>query len=262
MLVLGLRLTDLSPRMAAWSLALPSGIATRLGMEERAGGRYSDLRTALLGAGSFFLPCGFTQTVQVYALSTASSPRAAMIMGAFALGTAPGLLGIGGLAAAARGRAGQVFTRFAGVAVIGLAFVNVNGAVANLGWKTVGGVASAETLTPNVTIVDGVQVVHTKQTAAGYTPSKTVVYRGMPVRWEVTSTAPFSCSASLYAPGIADGRSLKSGLNTFDFTPARDGVIRYQCSMGMYGGTIKVVDPPPPTTAVTGGTAVTPNSTP
>ena len=51
---------------------------------------YSHSRTALVGAATFFLPCGFTQAVQVYALSTASPVAAGAIMATFAVGPPPG----------------------------------------------------------------------------------------------------------------------------------------------------------------------------
>jgi sulfite exporter TauE/SafE/copper chaperone CopZ len=75
MIILGTRLTGLSPRIASWSPTLPMGIGRGLGLHGGAGGGYSDGRAAGLGAASFFLPCGFTQAVQNYALSTGSPLR-------------------------------------------------------------------------------------------------------------------------------------------------------------------------------------------
>jgi uncharacterized protein len=43
----------------------------------------------IIGAITFFLPCGFTQSMQLYALSTHSFMSGAMIMLVFALGTLP-----------------------------------------------------------------------------------------------------------------------------------------------------------------------------
>ena len=56
MAVLGTRLTELSPRIAGWTVSLPSSWAARLGLDARAGTSYSDGRVALLGAATFFLP--------------------------------------------------------------------------------------------------------------------------------------------------------------------------------------------------------------
>lgn len=43
----------------------------------------------LLGAVTFFLPCGFTQSMQVYSLTTGSFIKSALVMFTFALGTLP-----------------------------------------------------------------------------------------------------------------------------------------------------------------------------
>ena len=95
MFLLGVRLTGISPRVAAWSPRLPGGLASALGIDTATQRSYSHTRTALIGAATFLLPCGFTQAVQLYALSTASPVTAGVIMATFALGTAPGLLALG-----------------------------------------------------------------------------------------------------------------------------------------------------------------------
>jgi len=47
------------------------------------------LTPALLGVVTFFLPCGFTQSMQIYALSTGDFFSGALTMFVFALGTFP-----------------------------------------------------------------------------------------------------------------------------------------------------------------------------
>ena len=65
---------------------------------------YSDVR-APAGAATFFLPCGFTQAVQLYALSTGSPVSAGLTMAVFAVGTSPGLLALASLPNLGRGGA-------------------------------------------------------------------------------------------------------------------------------------------------------------
>lgn len=241
----GLRLTQVSPRLSAGGLALPAGLSSALGLD-RVNGRYSDRTAALLGAGSFFLPCGFTQAVQVYALSTSSPVAAGAVMAVFALGTTPGLLGLGGLTAVVRGPSAERFFRFAGVVVLAFALVNVNGALGILAPGLLdGGPRSGTTRSANVSIEDGVQVLHTNQVADGYEPAHATVYVGQVVRWELESTAP-TCAATLYAPDLGIEATLDPGANVFTFTPESVGTIRYSCSMGMYQGTIRVVEEPTP----------------
>ena len=52
-------------------------------------GRFNSLTPILLGMSTFFLPCGFTQSMQVYALTTGDVLSGAMTMLVFSLGTLP-----------------------------------------------------------------------------------------------------------------------------------------------------------------------------
>ncbi len=240
--IVGLRLAQVSPRLAGAGLALPPALAGALGID-RERRRYSDGVTALLGAGSFFLPCGFTQAVQVLALSTGSPLQAGTIMAVFAIGTAPGLLGLGGLTATVRGAAADRFFRFAGVAVVAFALVNAGGALHVLTPDLFASRAGLTALSDNVRIVDGVQVMRTAQVADGYQPADAAVYVGMPVRWEIRSDA-LTCAATIRSADLALDVDLDPGDNTVTFTPERTGVMRYSCLMGMYTGSITVLDAP------------------
>ncbi len=124
MVILGARLTGLSPKIATWSPTLPMGLGGILGLRSGSAGGYSDGRAASLGAASFFLPCGFTQAVQIYALSTGSPLFAGALMATFAIGTAPGLLAVAGLPVVVPGRMRPTLLRLVGVVVLGFALVN------------------------------------------------------------------------------------------------------------------------------------------
>jgi sulfite exporter TauE/SafE/copper chaperone CopZ len=242
MVAVGLQLTTISPRLAGLSPALPAALARGLHLEGRSAGRYSDGRTALLGAATFLLPCGFTQVVQLYALSTGSPLRAGLVMAVFAAGTVPGLLGVGGLVAAVRGTSAPRLFRFAGVAVLGFAAVNLAGALTVLapGLLSTAGAASA-TVSANVTFEDGVQVLHTVQVADGYQPATATVEVGTPVRWEIDSQAA-GCASALYAPAMGlQTVLLEPGINTLEFTPTEVGRLYYSCAMGMYSGVVDVI---------------------
>jgi plastocyanin len=241
--VIGVRLTAVSPRLAGTGLTLPPALATALHLDE-VGRTYRDSTTALLGAGSFFLPCGFTQAVQVLALSTGSPVRAGAIMAVFAVGTAPGLLGLGGLTAVVRGAAAPRFFRFAGVAVVAFALVNVSGALHILTpaiFLPPGGAATE--LSSNVTLDGDIQVLRTTQVADGYEPADAVVYAGREVRWELESEA-LTCASTIQSADIGIDVALTPGPNVVTFTPDEPGVLRYSCFMGMYTGTITVIEDP------------------
>jgi sulfite exporter TauE/SafE len=248
MLLLGTRLTGLSPRMAAWSPTLPMGLGRRLGLAPGDGGiaTYSDARAATLGALTFFLPCGFTQAIQIFALSTGSPVYAAALLGTFAIGTAPGLLALAGLPLVVPSRAKPTLMRLVGVVVIGFALVNASAGLrlSGVALPSVAGSAGAAAVDPSIIGADGVERFTTYQNADGYAPSNVVIYAGYPVEWTVQSTNTSTCAASIFAPGVDIRAQLSKGPNTFKLPALPAGVLRYTCAMGMYAAQITVVPKP------------------
>ena len=250
MFLLGIRLTGVSPRVAAWSPRLPAGLGRVLGIEDAADAGYSHWRTALVGAATFLLPCGFTQAAQVYALSTASPVQAGAIMATFALGTTPGLLALGSVPELTTGRRQATVLRVVGVLVLAFALLNVSSGLNLLGLTSgsasaaATSAASARTASANVTVSDGVQTVRMTQGPDGYEPADTVLYSGMPTTWLIDGTAQFNCSAALRVPDLGVAVNLTEGENTVPLPAMAAGTVRFTCAMGMYSGNLLVVDPP------------------
>lgn len=248
MTLVGARLTGLSPRVAAWSPTLPAGVARSLGLTDGSVGAYSDARAAALGALSFFLPCGFTQAVQVYALSTGSPATAAIVLGAFALGTAPGLLGMAGLPAIVPARWRPDLLRVVGVVVIGFAVLNASAGLrlAGIGLPGLGPSAAAAAGVPQgeVPITGEAQTLTTIQDLEGYKPQSVTIYAGIPTRWIIDSKNAQTCAAFLQIPDLGISKILRKGTNEIDLPALPAGTLGYSCSMGMYGGWITIVAPP------------------
>jgi uncharacterized protein len=126
MLLLGLNLTGVFSRN---HVALPPGIFNFFRSIE-----HKTLTPLLVGFGTFFLPCGFTQAMQVAALSSGSFIPGFLIMFAFALGTLPMLLLLSfGSASFAHGKHASLFFKSAGVVVIGLGLFALLAGLAGLG---------------------------------------------------------------------------------------------------------------------------------
>ena len=241
LVALGLKLTGLSPRLQETVLTLPSSLAKRLGIGKHQR-EYSHSSSFLTGALTFFLPCGFTQAMQVFAISTGSFKQGALVMGAFALGTVPALLGIGGLTSVIKGTLAKRFYATVGLAVLLFGIFNLrNGlALANIFPDR-----SSPTKTTSVATVpteNGIQIVRMTQASNGYIPRSFTIQKGVPVRWIVTSTSPFSCASQLVVPSLNISASLQSGENIIEFTPTKTGTIPFSCSMGMYRGSFTVVE--------------------
>ncbi|MEW5990253.1 MAG: sulfite exporter TauE/SafE family protein [Chloroflexota bacterium] len=241
MTILGIRLTGLSPRIAAWSPTLPGALGARIGAGAEASG-YSDSRAAALGVASFFLPCGFTQAVQVYALSTGSPLVAGGIMAAFAVGTVPGLLTLGGLPSLLPKSSRPAVLQTIGVVVIGFAVLNGMAGLRLAGLMPELGSGAAAT--PAVTTENGVQTLRTAQVSNGYVPANVAIYAGMPTRWVIDSRDAGSCAVFLQVPSLGIAVTLRPGENVIELPALSRGRIPYMCSMGMYGGQLTVVDGP------------------
>jgi sulfite exporter TauE/SafE len=197
----------------------------------------------LVGAVTFLLPCGFTQAAQTMALASGSAQVGATMMGVFALGTLPVLVGLSlfGSMTAMKNRSlqlatGGVLALFsvaqidAGLTVLGSP-VTVGGSLASLGGSlTVAPVQAEE------------QIVSMRVAYGAFSPNRFVLKRGVPVRWEIDGVDISGCANSIVAPTLGINQSLVIGKNLIRFTPSRSGTIPFSCSMGMIRGSFQVVD--------------------
>jgi len=126
MLLLGLNLLGV---LAKNKITLPSGIFKFFRKIE-----HETLTPLIIGFATFFLPCGFTQSMQVAALASGSFMSGLFIMLAFALGTLPMLVLLSfGSASLAHGKHAPLFFKAAGVVVIGLGLFALLAGLAGLG---------------------------------------------------------------------------------------------------------------------------------
>lgn len=233
MVFFGLKLIEIFPVLKDKSITLPSSIAKLFGLHREVK-EYSHKGAMVMGALTFFLPCGFTQAMQLYAVSTGSFWQGLAIMGLFAIGTAPGLLGVGGLTSVFKGRRARIFFMTAGLAVIILGWINITN-----GSRLFGGGAISAT----AGVTNGqVQEVRMTQSAGGYSPNTFTVQKGRPVKWIINSTSAYSCAASIVMPKYGISQSLQAGENVITFTPTATGEIPFSCSMGMYRGKFIVIE--------------------
>ncbi len=86
MLILGINLLDVFP----WAKKLQPALPRFLSKYALDVSRLNHTLTPfLIGIATFFLPCGFTQSMQIYSLTTGSFLSGALTMFVFALGTLP-----------------------------------------------------------------------------------------------------------------------------------------------------------------------------
>ncbi len=244
MIFLGLKLIEIFPALKNKTISLPAKIVKIFGQTNDTR-KYNSRAAIISGALTFFLPCGFTQAMQLYAVSTGSLYRGAAIMGLFALGTAPGLISIGGLSSIFKGRAGRIFFAVAGIAVIIVGWTNLtNGARTIFGSIKVPIAISHDSkdgnyYSNNETATE--QTIRMTQGSNGYSPNSFTITLGKPVKWIVNSTSPYTCSSSILMPAYGINKTLAAGDNIISFTPTKIGTIPFSCSMGMYRGQFVVV---------------------
>lgn len=126
MLLLGLNLVGVFVKN---KVALPSGIFHFFRRIE-----HKTFTPLIIGFATFFLPCGFTQSMQVSALGSGSFISGLLIMLAFALGTLPVLVLLSfGSASFSHGKHASLFFKSAGIVVIGLGLFALLAGLAGLG---------------------------------------------------------------------------------------------------------------------------------
>jgi sulfite exporter TauE/SafE/copper chaperone CopZ len=131
LLILGINLLDIFPWVKKLQPTLPSFIGKRVGGFKKIN---HTLTPILIGMATFFLPCGFTQSMQIYTLTTGNFWMGALIMFAFALGTLPvlALLSFSSLSIHKKTQSG-VFFKVAGLVVIFFGLFNLINALVGAG---------------------------------------------------------------------------------------------------------------------------------
>lgn len=132
MIILGMNLLDVFPIFRKLQLKMPKSFAKSVVNTSNVQNAFMP---ALLGAATFFLPCGFTQTMQVNAMATGNWLQGALLMATFALGTLPvlGLISFTSVKLSHSLQSG-VFFKTAGFVVLFFALYNFTSALVAAGY--------------------------------------------------------------------------------------------------------------------------------
>lgn len=243
MVILGLNILKILPKQYC-TLPLPRRLRQKIA-------RLADSRNPgaalLLGALTFFLPCGFTQSMQLLALGSGSFLAGAMIMLVFALGTLPALLGISIMSSMAEGNFRRHFLQFSGTLVLLLGLFNFNSGLLLAGYDAssiLRNPTASATDDPNVKInANGQQIIMMTVTDQGYSPAAFTVEPNRET-W-IYATAPSGvsgCASMLVDASHNLSVSIKRGENWLGpVRPTKNFVVT--CSMGMLRADIYVKRP-------------------
>lgn len=123
MLILGINLLD----TFHWAKKLQPSMPKFIAKHAHGVSKFNHTLTPLIvGVATFFLPCGFTQSMQIYTLTTGSFVEGGLTMLAFALGTLPvlALISFSSFSIQKSSKAG-IFFKTAGLVVILFALFNL-----------------------------------------------------------------------------------------------------------------------------------------
>ncbi|TSC55761.1 MAG: Uncharacterized protein G01um101418_808 [Parcubacteria group bacterium Gr01-1014_18] len=132
MLILGINLLDVFHWAKRFEPTMPKFFSEKALAIVKSSHSFTPL---FIGVATFFLPCGFTQAMQIYTLSTGSFFQGALTMFAFALGTLPVLALISFSSLGIHGKSNKgIFFKSAGLIVIFFAIFNIINSMVAIGW--------------------------------------------------------------------------------------------------------------------------------
>jgi sulfite exporter TauE/SafE len=251
MILLGLQMLKLLPSLTRFIPTMPKALSHRIhdfAEQETKGGAFA------LGAATFFLPCGFTQALQLYVLAKGSFATGALTMLAFSVGTLPALMSLSAASSFATGAFQKRFLKIAGVAVVVLGFLNIQyGLVLTSSDMSAASVVTKaepskiapknQAAVPTKPIAE-YQPAPSKQVAAGqqtapmeqaareqpaaptkqiavmrivgfdYIPNRFTVTQGVPVEWRIDASEAAGCGRVLIAPKLGVRKLLSSNSST------------------------------------------------
>lgn len=240
---LGLNILGIVPSLSAVGIRMPKSFS----------GRWKELKQSehraapfFLGGLSFFLPCGFTQSMQLFALASGSFLIGGLSLFLFALGTVPTLLILGITASWTRNRGFVVFQKVAGALIVIFAIYTLNSGLALKGVKTnvISSNSNEKEIAPksatppvqNQAASQAEQIVEMNVTSSGFEPSVFKIKQGIPVRWVINGVNVSGCTSTIIIPSFNISKNLKYGENVVQFTPQKSGEIAFSCGMGMVRG--------------------------
>ncbi len=100
-----------------------------------------------------------------------------------------------------------------------------------------------EQATPNQKLPQ-VQIINMSVAAKGYHPDTFVLQKGVKVRWIINVLNLTNCNKEIIVKDYGLDIKLKNGENVVEFTPDRNGIIRWSCWMNMIKGSFIIVDDP------------------
>lgn len=252
MLILGLNIIGIFPSLTQLGIKMPNIFTKNLTNLKKSKLPFIPL---LLGFLTFFLPCGFTQSMQIFALGSGSFIRGGFSMLFFALGTFP-ILFITGITAKFSQNTKFFIIRRVGAMLIvafsiyiffsGIPLLNFEGNLFN-SVKTNIDKNSSEDDNGNYYNSDNsnksnnteeIQKVKMSIKYYGFEPEIIKIKKGVKVRWEIYGDEVTGCTNAIIFPYLKQRfRINRKEVNVIEFIPPnKKGYLLFSCWMGMVRG--------------------------
>ena len=230
MVLLGLNIIGLTPSLSKFGIRFPKSTGNTWNKLKKSRHKSAPL---LLGAFSFFLPCGFTQSMQLFAISTGSFWKGALSLSLFALGTLPILIILGITASSFKQKKMVVLQKVIGMVVILFAVYTLSAGLALAGVNFDIGLDKKYGETTKTATE---QVVKMEVDYYGYKPNVFTIKKDVPVKWIVNVKRMTGCTNEIIIPSLNISKKLVVGENIINFTPKQEGDLMFSCWMGMVRG--------------------------
>ena len=236
MIIVALSLLDVHPIFRRFIIQPPRFLTRLVKNQSKSADMFGP---GILGAMTIFIPCGTTLAMEALAISSGSPIQGALILSAFVLGTFPVFFGLGYITAKLSDSYRQTFFKIAALIII---FVGLSTIYTS--WNATG----LPTIVWDTGLVEQNDVAVKQDYEiqilnGGYSPNYIKVKKGLPVTLTLVSNGIHSCSLAFRIPSLGIGKNLRPTDSVIlEFTPQEVGQISFSCSMGMYRGTIEVVE--------------------
>jgi sulfite exporter TauE/SafE len=243
MFVLGLQMMGVK-WAKRFTIRMPKSLSKYSTNDNNLEGKYMPF---VIGALTFFVPCGFTLIAQTNALTAGNFITSALMLTAFALGTLPmlALISFSSVKLYNNKAFSKKFSLFAGLLITFFAFYTFNSQLNVLGAPSLSDISKAVTASPNKSNVRGTKVAAAPKegnyqilnmTAKGfdYFPKVINIDSGVPTKWRIDNQGSYGCAAAVFGRGLYNKViNLRPGINEVDIGTPKPGTYKVSCSMGM-----------------------------
>ena len=238
MLYVGLNVIGLLPSITKLGLYLPKSWSRKILNIKTENKPYL---ITTIGALTFFLPCGFTQSMQIAAMASGGFLQGALIMTFFALGTAPVLFSVGLGSSYAQENRFRLLKKIIASVIILFAIYSLNTGLILSGSKF--SLSSLNIFSGSKIDSDAGLENEAYQTVQldinyNFVQKEFKIKKGVPVKFVVNAIRVTGCSNEVIISrlGLTTGKLKNGDQVTLEFTPKEKGVIPFSCWMGMING--------------------------